>query len=409
MRPASLRQIDAPAAFARLEHGSHEQIRAEEELILAGPGLRILRELIEERPQQRGACLVCGAHERAHIGADQLADADELREQRFHLRAVAPDLVRRALIQDRLASFVDVVRLRQTRAVQAHHRTEGAPLEPAQQQLVERGVADVAAVEAADIRRPPGDARHAHVHAGADLAAERFPRARNIAGPDKRAVPLAARPGAAHQAHGVFLALGAHAVRDHARVELRIEVAHAQGRAEVITVVAVIVHHVAGLGLVEPEQMNPVLHVILSEFIPHVSARVRIRHVGIDRLAVEEAQRDLHALLHAHKEIAVPHLLKVLAARVDRRPHGHHRLNPHGAQFPRHALRIREKLGVKAEISHARPVEEINDEHVQRHAALPVASRHLEHLLLSPVARLALPEPEAVFRHHGRQAGRPHI
>ena len=160
---------------------------------------------IEKRPQQRGARLVCGAHERAHIGTDQFADADELREQRFHLRAVAPDLVRRALIEDRLASFVDVVRLGQTRAVQAQSPGRRCPT----------GTSAAAAHGNAGSRmsplwKPPmsvvhqGMPAHAHVHAGADLAAERFPRARNIAGPDKRAVPLAARPGAAHQAHGVF-------------------------------------------------------------------------------------------------------------------------------------------------------------------------------------------------------------
>ncbi len=47
-----------------------------------------------------------------------------------------------------------------------------------------------------------------------------------------------------------------------------------------------------------------------------------------------------------------------------------------------------------------RPVEEIRYDHIHGDASLLVASRHLKKLLLRLIAKLALPESEAVFRHH---------
>ena len=47
------------------------------------------------------------------------------------------------------------------------------------------------------------------------------------------------------------------------------------------------------------------------------------------------------------------------------------------------------------------PVEEINHNHIERNLTTTILARHIQHLLLVPVAKLALPEPKTIFWHHG--------
>ena len=50
-------------------------------------------------------------------------------------------------------------------------------------------------------------------------------------------------------------------------------------------------------------------------------------------------------------------------------------------------------------------MEKVADNDVNREIAALVFARHFQELFLVPVAQLALPETEAVLRHHGREAG----
>ena len=63
-------------------------------------------------------------------------------------------------------------------------------LEPARQQLAEARVVGRAAVEPADVGRPPGDPGQPHVEPGSHLLAERHQRRVGVARPDQRAVAL---------------------------------------------------------------------------------------------------------------------------------------------------------------------------------------------------------------------------
>ena len=86
-------------------------------------------------------------------------------------------------------------------AVKAHHRAEGSPLKPADQQLTKGRILRIPSRKTADIRCPPGNSRNPHIQPRAYLPAEGFPVRVDIPGPDKRPVPLAPGPGTAHQVH----------------------------------------------------------------------------------------------------------------------------------------------------------------------------------------------------------------
>src|SRR6185369_3478682 len=87
-----------------------------------------------------------------------------------------------------------------------------AELEPADDQLAERRRVDVALGEPADVGGPPRDAGQADVQPGRDLPAQVLEGGVDVAGPDQRAVALAARPGGPAQQHDLLLAFGLHAL-----------------------------------------------------------------------------------------------------------------------------------------------------------------------------------------------------
>ena len=74
-------------------------------------------------------------------------------------------------------------------------------------------------------------------------------------------------------------------------------------------------------------------------------------------------------------------------------------------QFVGHGLRVGPELCVEAEIAHQRPMEEVDDDQVDRDVAALELAGGLKQLLLVPVAQLALPEAQAPLRHDGRVAG----
>ena len=87
------------------------------------------------------------------------------------------------------------------------------------------------------------------------------------------------------------------------------------------------------------------------------------------------------------------------------RPYGYHHANAHIVQFAAHGARVRPKLFLEAEVTHARPVEEINDDDIDGNAAALELACHVQHLLLIPVAQLALPETETPFGHRRCMTG----
>ena len=295
--------------------------------------------------------------------------------------------------------------IRQAVAVQPHHRAEGAVLEPADQQLAESGRRRVAAGEAADIGGPPRNAAQPHVQAGTQLTAEILEGGVDVAAPHQRAVPLAAGPGTAHQVDDVLLALGLHTVIEQAGVHLGIDIAYLQVGADFVAVVVKLIHPIFRLGFIQPEQAHAVIIVVLFALFPHKFPGFGVG--GVQKQAVAaKLHRDLHAVLGLDQHTLFLHFLEVLAAQVDLRPDGDHQLDPHFLQLLAHGLGIGEEFFVKAEVAHARPVEEVDDDYVNGKLALFVFPGDLQHLLLIPVAQLALPESQSVFGHHGHRAGR---
>lgn len=132
-----------------------------------------------------------GGHEGAHVGAERLAQEQVAAADGVDLVAVGPDLVGGAREAVAAAGGAAARLLGFAVAVQAEDGAEGAPLEPAHEELAECRGARVPAVEAADVRRPPRDAGEAGVQAGGELGAEAGPGAGDVAGPLRGVVLVA--------------------------------------------------------------------------------------------------------------------------------------------------------------------------------------------------------------------------
>ena len=405
VRPGRARgQVDLPPPRAGLRHGRDEHVRAVEVFVLAVPGRGVVGEFEEERADDGRAGLVRLAHQFTRVGAHGLAHGDQAGEDRLALRAVGPDLVVRAAVEARFAGLRLHLDARVAHAVQAHDRAEEPPLEPADEQLVEGGVAGVGADEAADVRGPPGDAGKAHVQPGADLLAQGGEVGVHVAGPDERAVAGAAGPGAAQEVDDLLLSLALHALVEGAGVGLGIEVAGLGHGPGIVAVVVKVIGAVFRLGLVQPEDAHAVVVVVLLDLAPEVGAGVGVGGVKEQGVLVHKAHLAVHALVAAGEEALLVHLPEVLALERDLRPDGDHQLHAHGLELLDHGLGIGPELLVKAEVAHVRPVEEVHDDHVHGDAAAVVLARDVQELLLVPIAQLALPEAQAVLGHLGRVA-----
>ena len=86
-------------------------------------------------------------------------------------------------------------------------------------------------------------------------------------------------------------------------------------------------------------------------------------------------------------------------------PDGDHELCAHVVELLDHGIGVRPAGGIELPVALAGPVEEVDDDHVQRDAAALVLARDGEDLVLGAVAQLALPEAHDVLAHHRRAAG----
>src|SRR5580704_16619834 len=178
---------------------SDRDVAAEQELVLHVPDERVIREVDEQRAHRRQPGLVSDPHLLHDVRAQSFPQEQERPQHLVVLVAERPDLIARAglLRPDHGARLAD--------SVQPENRREHAELEPADDQLAERWIVDVAVLEAADIRCPPRDAGQADVEASGDLAAQVLEGRVDVTGPDKGAIALAARPGGPAQAKDFLL------------------------------------------------------------------------------------------------------------------------------------------------------------------------------------------------------------
>ena len=173
--------------------------------------------------------------------------------------------------------------------MQAHHRTEHAPLEPADQQLLKRRIVDVAALKTADVGRPPRNTRQPHVQASSNLIAQRVEGRVDVAGPRQHAVTLAARPGAAHQIDDLVFAFLLQSVVKTLGEFLRIDIPHFQHRAEVIAIVIKIIRTVFRFGFIQPESADAQIEIVLFHFVPDKLTCAGMRGIK-ERAVAEEIQ-----------------------------------------------------------------------------------------------------------------------
>ena len=343
-------------------------------------------------------------HQAGDVRAQALAQEHVLSAHLVERFAVGPDLVRAAGCHAAAAHGAHRRGVRLAVAVQAHDRAERAVLEPAREHLAERFVVRVAAVEAADVGRPPRDARDAHVQARGELVAEALKARVDVAGPDERAVLLRAGPRAAQEVQNILLPLLLHALIEGLGVALRVDVADLHVRPEVVAVVVEIVIGVLRLGLIQPEHAHALVVVVFLHFVPDEFARLGVRRVVVDRV-VHAVQRNREAALDIDEQAALAHLCIVRALVVDGRPDRDHQLDAHLLQLADHRVRVWPVLRVEAPLALERPVEEVDDDDGDRQAAALVLARHLQKLLLRLVAQLALPEAHRPVRHHRDGAG----
>ena len=95
------------------------------------------------------------------------------------------------------------------------------------------------------------------------------------------------------------------------------------------------------------------------------------------------------------------HLLIIFRLTVYCGPNRYHELHAHFFQFFYHRIRIRPVDRIKFPLSLLRPVKKVNNDHIKRKAAALIFTCNLEQFFLCLIAKLTLPEPHAIFRHHG--------
>ena len=339
-------------------------------------------------------------HDLSEIIAHAFAAADMLFHDGLHEGGIRPDFVLRAREAHAAPVFAErrfVVGV--SVAVQTHDGKIGRKFKPAGEQFVEGGVVDIAAVEAADVRRPPGDARHRHMEPRVVLIAERLEGGGHVSAPHERAVLRASCPGAADEIDDVFFALRFHALVEGAGVLHGVLVGALERGTVEVAVELPVGDGVFGLRFVQPKEGDAVLSVIFLAAVPHECARLGVG--GVEELFKAPAvHRDGKPPVDADEEIALLHLAVVDGISVDGRPDGDHQLHAHLVKLLRHCLRVGPIALVELPVALLRPVEEVDDDDVHGDVAAVIFARDGKQLFLRLIAQLALPEAEAVFGHH---------
>ena len=286
--------------------------------------------------------------------------------------------------------------------MQPHDRTEAAEGEPPYKKLFELLGSDIAAVEAADVGGPPGDARKAHVEACAKLVPKRAEGGVNIAGPYERAVALGTGPGTAEEIDDILLPCFFHALVSHACIVRGIPVSDFKIRAEEVAVMLVFVAVQLRFGLVQPEHPDAFVVVILFDFSENEFPCAGVRHVRHRRRCQEIRA---FAVFGTDQIAFFQHFLVIHGIRLHSRPDRNHQRNTHFAKLVDHTRDIRPVLLIEFPVALMRPVEIVRNDHIERNVLFFVAAGNLHDLVLRLVTELALPEAHAVFGHHRNGSG----
>ena len=213
---------------------------------------------------------------------------------------------------------------------------------------------------------------------------------------------MAAQPGAADEVADVLLPRFLLPVVKGLGVAHGVGVADGQLRAHVVAVVVEVVNGVFGLRLVQPEHIDAAFKIIFAALIPQIPAGAGVG--GVVDVRIAQKVEALRAALGADEQVFFAHLFKVFALFIHRRPDRDHAADAVFFELAHHGGGVGPVDGVELPLALARPMEKVDDDHVQRDAAAVVFARHFQHLFLRAVAQLALPQPRGVFGEGGRAA-----
>ena len=153
--------------------------------------------------------------------------------------------------------------------MQAHNRTETAPLEPTDQQFSKFFAFGVTAMEPTAIHGPPGNTCHSHGKTNAQLRLHCTETGINVTAPYQRPILLTAGPGAPHQIDNLFLPFLFHAVVKGLGIHHRVQIAHLQVGTQMIPVIGIIIDRIFRLCFIQPENTNAQVIIILFGLPPN--------------------------------------------------------------------------------------------------------------------------------------------
>ena len=186
----------------------------------------------------------------------------------------------------------------------------------------------------------------------------------------------------------------------------RVDVEEARARADVEVGA---VRRKVGLRLVGPQRVEALAEDVVANRLPEPACGLGVRGVDVGAGAVVGEAVDRGAV----GEVREPAVLQqqVVVARVLReaRPDADHRLEAHVVELPVHRRGVGPPLGDEVHLAHARVVEPVDDHHVGGEAAVAVALRDPQHLVLARVALLALDVAVRRLRQQRRLAGEPSV
>ena len=232
-----------------------------------------------------------------------------------------------------------------------------------------------------------------------DLFAEILVSRENISGPHERTVFLASKPCTAHKVDNVFLPVLFLSFVEHAGILSRVNISDLFHRACGVAVALILVRRKLRLCFIQPECADAEICIIFLYFLPYILSCSRICCIQKDIIPMEQ-HLYINTCVALYKESLLFHFFVIFTSPVNLRPDGNHRFDAHLMQLIDHRLRIREIFFVKTVIAASWPVIVVDHENIQRNAAFFVLARHVQNLLLIVVAQLALPEAQAVLRHH---------
>ena len=252
-------------------------------------------------------------------------------------------------------------------------------------------------MEATDIGIPPGDAAQGHGQPADNALSKRVKGGWNISVPDADSKTLTSDPGCTGQSYRFLLPRFPQTIIEGLCIVKRVQKRHLPAVSRAEPQIFQLPGMYLRLRLIQPKGTDTLFIIISFYLFPYKTSGCRIR--GIDKsLLPIKIKHAVLTLLICNQHIALTHFPVILALRVNGRPDGHHRLNPHLLKLPAHLLRLRPTGRIKFPIPLFGPVEIIYHNRIDGNSSSFIFPGHGKQLVLTLVAQLTLPEAQRPFR-----------